>query len=289
MKHSDLPKPLNRRARIEPLSVLPVFLDLHGRCVIVVGNSEGALWKAELALRAGARLRLIAETPSAAMLQLVTDAGGSAELLVSHWRDVSFQNAFLVIADVSEADAPGLVVKAQAARAWVNVVDKLDHCQFQFGSIVNRSPLVIGVSTSGTAPVLAQFVRGQIEAVLPENIRRLALRAAKIRLRVNQRLSNPGLRRDYWRAFFGGAFGSRPKSNAMGRSCHLIKVRCVEDLTIRDIRELQSADQLYVESNADPEILQFGRREARRTVVAAGQGLGEGMAVSGRTVIIQPA
>jgi uroporphyrin-III C-methyltransferase / precorrin-2 dehydrogenase / sirohydrochlorin ferrochelatase len=89
MKHSDLPKLLNRRARIEPLSVLPVFLDLHGKLAIVIGKSEGALWKAELLLQSGARLKLICNQPKAAMLQLVTDSNGAAELIVADWREPS--------------------------------------------------------------------------------------------------------------------------------------------------------------------------------------------------------
>ena len=264
MKHSDLPKPLNRRARIEPLSVLPVFLDLHGKLVIVVGESEGALWKAELLLQSGAKLRLICEKPNAAMLQLVTDSNSTAELVVSNWRDASFDGASLVIADVSEAEAALLAQKARAAGAWVNIVDKPEFCQFQFGSIVNKSPLVIGISTSGAAPVLAQHVRSLIEALLPTNIQRLAKRAANSRARVNARLATSTLRRDYWKAFFSQAFGFGRQQKASGTSPYLIKASSAADLTLRDIREMQSADQIYFAEDVDQEILQFGRREAQR-------------------------
>ena len=97
MKPSDLPKPQNRQARIEPLSVLPVFLDLHGKLAIVVGESEGALWKMELLLQSGAKIQLICQRPSAAMLQLVTDSNTMAELVLGDWRSTVFDGAFVVI------------------------------------------------------------------------------------------------------------------------------------------------------------------------------------------------
>jgi siroheme synthase (precorrin-2 oxidase/ferrochelatase) len=74
VKLSDLSKPLNRNARIELLSLLPVFLDMHGKLVVGVGESEGATWKAGLLLQSGATLKLICQRPGAAMLQLVSNS-----------------------------------------------------------------------------------------------------------------------------------------------------------------------------------------------------------------------
>ena len=62
---------------------------------------------------------------------------------------------------------------ARAAGVPVNVIDKPAYCDFSFGAIVNRSPLVIGISTDGAAPVFAQAIRAKLEALLPQGLRRL--------------------------------------------------------------------------------------------------------------------
>jgi len=264
MRPSDLPKPRNKRARIEPLSVLPVFLDLHGKLAIVVGESEGALWKAELLLQSGARVRLFCRRPSTAILQLVSDSDGAAELVAGGWRSAEFDGAALVVADVDKGEVGQLARKAHAVGALINIIDKPEFCQFQFGSIVNKSPLVIGISTSGAAPVLAQNVRSLLEAVLPADIQARAKRAASIRARVCARLATPALRRSYWQAFFGRIFGFEGEQRGCDGPPHVIRALHVDDLTLRDVRALQSANHIYLGEQMDPLILNFARREAQR-------------------------
>ena len=280
MKTDPSSKLQNNQSRIEPLSVLPVFLDLHGKRVIVVGESVGALWKAELMLQSGASLQLLCQKPGAEVLQFIAKSNGAAKLITTNWRNESFEGASIVIADVDEADAAALAQKARAAGAWVNIVDKAEFCQFQFGSIVNKSPLVIGISTSGAAPVLAQYVRGLLEAVLPATIQTRVIRAASIRTKVSARLATPALRRDYWQAFFSKIFGfsAAPKSNR--DKPYLIKAACADELTLRDLRALQSADHIYLSAQTDPAILSFARREATRTIGSPDK------SISGRVVII---
>lgn len=288
MKPRDIPKPLNRRARIEPLSVLPVFLDLRGKLAIVIGESEGALWKAELVLQSGARLKLICVQPTTDMLQLVTDSNGAIELVVEDWRNTSFGNASLVIADVIETEAIALAQKARAVGAWVNIVDKPNHCQFQFGSIVNKSPLVIGISTSGSAPVLAQNVRSLIETALPAGIQARVQKASDIRHRINARLATSSQRRDYWKAFFKKAFGFASKMEKGSNIPHHIKATTVDDLTLRDVRALQSADHIFMGDKTDPGILQFARREARRIAMSNTDPWPLESSLQGRAVVIAP-
>lgn len=286
MKPSALPTPLNKRARIEPLSVLPVFVDLHGKKVIVVGDSEGAVWKAELLLQCGAQLKWICCQPNAAILQLVSDAHGKVELIIDSWLNVAFDGASLVIADVTVVEAAALAQKARAAGAWINTIDKPEFCQFQFGSIVNKSPLVIGISTSGAAPVLAQYVRSMIEASLPSGIQARVQKAANIRKRVTARLATSTLRRAYWKAFFSIAFGFSSKSEKVAEVRHFIKAAVVEDLTLRDIRALQSADHIFIEEKSDDAILQFARREAQRTAISSTNNELWSTLTSGRSVVI---
>ena len=264
-------KPQNRSLqqsssiRIGPLAVLPVFMDLHGKATMVIGASEGALWKAELLLQAGAGVTLVCAEPTTSALQWVSNAEpGRVEIAVGAWQEISFSGVVLVVADVPKAEASGLAAKARAAGAIVNVVDQPAHCQFQFGSIVNKSPLVIGISTGGAAPVLAQLVRSLIEAALPDKLQALAQRAKALRPRINERLSSADQRRHYWNAFFGRAFGRKTKRQELSSQIYSITASDVGDLTLRDLEMLRRADRVCSGSNANPAIASLARREAIR-------------------------
>jgi len=255
----------NRSARIEPLAVLPVFLDLHGKKAIVVGASEGALWKAELLVQAGASVTLVCEKPTAATLQWVSNAKMERALIEAvAWQDISFAGATLVVADVARPESAELAAKARAAGALVNIVDQPAHCQFQFGSIVNKSPLVIGISTGGAAPVLAQLVRTLIEAALPGSLQALAQKASALRARVNARLDGADQRRRYWNAFFARAFGKMANQHDLCSAGYAITASEVGDLTLRDLEMLRRADRVLCRPGANPAIIALARREATR-------------------------
>ena len=267
MKPQNLSKLQNSTSRIEPLAVLPVFLNLSAKKALVIGASEGAQWKAELLLQAGANVTLVCENPSRHILQFISDNISNALTFEARsWREITFAGAAIVVADVEINEAEEMCSKARAAGAVVNVVDKPEFCQFQFGSIVNKSPLVIGISTSGAAPVLAQLVRGLIEAALPEAAQRLALSGQKIRQRVNARLVSPILRRQYWNAYFARLLGKGQRRLA-AQHAYVISKCHVDDLTLRDLRMLRSAEIIYLAPDANFDIVNLGRREAPRKSV----------------------
>jgi uroporphyrin-III C-methyltransferase / precorrin-2 dehydrogenase / sirohydrochlorin ferrochelatase len=256
---------LNKTERVEPLSVLPVFLDLHGKRAIVIGGEGPAIWKAELLAKAGAAVEVICECPSAEVLQFVSNAQlpEAIVLTIGDWRQQDLSKAFVIIGDIPEEQAAEFFNIAKQHTTLINVIDKPAFCTFQFGSIVNKSPLVIGISTSGAAPVLAQHVRSLLEATLPADVQSLAKRASRIRARVNERLGESSNRRKYWSAFFGKAFGFYDHSKT-SVGLHVIEAHDIEDLTLRDLRALQRADKIYFTAEANRQILQFGRREAER-------------------------
>ena len=96
----------------------------------------------------------------------------------------------------------------------MNVTDKPAYCQFQFGSIVNRSPVVIGISTDGAAPILGQAIRRRIETLLPTSLAVWGRLAKEVRDRVGSRLSPDQQRRSFWDAFAERAFGPPPRADA---------------------------------------------------------------------------
>ena len=131
-------------ARIQPLARLPVFFALEGRRVVIAGGSEAAVWKAELLAAAGARVELYAEHPSDELLTVLDSlANVRIELRRRPWSiDVMQGAALAILATESDAEAQAFRCAAQAYGIPCNVVDRPAFCDFSFGGIVNRSPLI---------------------------------------------------------------------------------------------------------------------------------------------------
>ena len=139
----------------EPLAILPVFLKLNGRRAVLAGGNAGAAWKAKLLAAAGAIVDVCAPEPSDEMRSAPSEAAaGSILLHEREWRPDDLEGAvFAVAALETESECVAFRHAARAAGAIVNVVDRPHLCDVQFGAIVNRSPLVVGISTDGAAPV----------------------------------------------------------------------------------------------------------------------------------------
>ncbi len=168
---SELRKPHDAAAsRMSALARLPVFLSLDGKRTVIAGGSAAAAWKAELLSAAGARVDVYAIEICDELQQLATDPPRGA--IVVHrcaWSAKDLENAAVAIgAFEDDESAAAFASAARAAGVPVNVIDKPVFCDFSFGAIVNRSPLVIGISTDGAAPVFAQAIRAKLEALLPK-------------------------------------------------------------------------------------------------------------------------
>lgn len=273
-------------ARIQPLSVLPVFLDLNGRRAVVAGGSEGAAWKAELLAAAGASVHVHA--PREALsdeMRLLLEANAS---LIHHdrpWDADCLGGAAVALADAEdEAEAAAFEQAARLAGAACNVIDKPAFCHFQFGSIVNRSPVVVGISTSGAAPILGQALRLRIETLLPPALADWAALARDLRDRVAERLAPGPRRRAFWERLTALAFGPAPttaseralrEAIALGASAeqrgHVTFVGAgpgdAELLTLKAVRALQAADVILFDDLVSDEVLELARREAKRILV----------------------
>src|ERR1051326_984653 len=162
-------------ARIAPLARLPVFLKLDGRRVVVAGASAAAAWKAELLSAAGAHVDVYARAPRAEVLAIAGGVRGVVNIHARFWAAGDFSNAAIAVGWCEDdGEAARFAAAARAAGVPVNVIDKPTFCDFAFGAIVNRSPLVIGISTDGAAPVFAQTVRARLETLIPHGFARWA-------------------------------------------------------------------------------------------------------------------
>jgi siroheme synthase-like protein len=144
------------------MSLLPIFVKLKDRLVVVVGGGTIAEGKIHGLFAAEARVRIVAPEVTPAIAQWV--AQGRVEWRAKTFAAEDLDGACLVIAATS---APGVneavFAEADARGILCNAVDDIEHCHFYYGSVVQRGDLQIAISTNGKSPALAQRLRLQME------------------------------------------------------------------------------------------------------------------------------
>ncbi len=275
--------------RMGPLARLPVFYALEGKRVLIAGGNAHAAWKAELMSAAGARVELYAGDVCEELRQLIADPPrGAIVRCGSAWTLGDFAGVALAIGAFDGDDsAASFAQAARTAGVPVNVIDKPAFCDFSFGAIVNRSPLVIGVSTDGAAPVFAQAIRAKLEAFLPIGFSGWAAAAARWRATLKDTCLTFAGRRTFWQLFTAHALANpdaepaqddfdRLVAEVMGQGTTVERgsVTLVgagpgdpELLTLRAVRALQSADVILFDDMVSREVLDFARREAKKLMV----------------------
>ena len=268
--------PVNRLAN------LPLFVTLTGRKAVLAGEGDATAWKAELLAAAGAEVALFAPRPSEKLRLTAERLGLACE--TRPWREADLTGAVVAVLETrDDAEAERFRGAAKSAGAWVNVIDRPKFCDFSFGAIVERSPLVIGVSTDGAAPVFAQAVRSRIEAIFPESLRDWAQAARLWR----ERLAGQDIRRRraVWLEFAARAFASVDRApteadfEALSRNARtgrLIVVGAgpgaVDLVSLRAVRALQAADHVVADGPVAEDLRDLGRREASYERCAEGAG-----------------
>ena len=276
-------------ARLQALARLPVFLALDGKRAVLAGGSPAAAWKAELLSASGAQVEVYALNVGEELAELAeAPPRGSIKVNLRNWTAADLPGAAVAVgAFEDDESAAAFAAAARAAGVPVNVIDKPAFCDFSFGAIVNRSPLVIGISTDGAAPVFAQAIRAKLESLLPTGFAGWAAAAARWRNAVKaSRLSFAG-RRTFWQLFTAHAIAnssSEPTQDdferfvaeveGLGRMVENGSVTLVgagpgdpELLTLRAVRSLQSADVILFDDLVSRDVLDFARREARKMLV----------------------
>lgn len=275
---------------MEALATLPVFFKLGGKRAVLAGGSEPALWKAELLAAAGADVDVYAERLAEGFEALAAGPpAGSVRLNHRAWTPDDLAGAAIAIGAIGDDDeAQRFVDAARSAGLPVNVIDRPEFCQFQFGSIVNRSPLVVAISTDGAAPVFGQAIRSLIETLLPDGFKRWA-QAAKDWRREGARLgTDMPSRRRFWSRFSDLAFrepqrapterdleeliGSEGSDQSAGRGFVSLVGAGPGDpdlLTLAAVRALRSADVVLYDGRVPDSVVAFARREAERVLIDA--------------------
>ena len=270
------------RTPMRDLAVLPVFFALAGKRTVLAGATERAVWKAELLHATGSQVDVYAAHPCPEMRELVDEAPRLA-LHEREWEAEDLEGAAIVLLDTEDdGEAERFRAAARAAGVPMNAIDNPTFCDFQFGAIVERSPLVIGISTHGTAPVFGQAIRARLEALLPDQLKLWAQAARTWRERVVPlRLPFHG-RRLFWERFSERALSpdaaaptetdfdaflaaaTRPEATA-GRVTLVGAGPGDPDLvTLKAVKALQGADVVLYDKLVAPAVVDMARREARK-------------------------
>lgn len=271
------------------MDYLPIFADLKQRPVLVVGGGEVAARKVDLLLRAGAEIRIVAQSLSPILEQLRQQ--GHIHWLGQAFAAQQLDEVFLVIAATDDSALNAQVfAEADKRRVLANVVDDQPRCSFIFPSIIDRSPLVVAVSSSGQAPVLARMLREKLEALLPASLGQMAEVAGRWRGQVKHQLNAIGERRRFWEKTFSGRFSTLVASGqtaeaerqleqnlqelALGSEGSQGEIALVGAgpgdvglLTLRGLQVMQQADVVLYDHLVSDEILDLVRRDAERICV----------------------
>jgi uroporphyrin-III C-methyltransferase/precorrin-2 dehydrogenase/sirohydrochlorin ferrochelatase len=271
----------------------PAFHDLTTRPSLVVGGGEAAARKLRLLLKAGARPLVVA--PSA--LEEIAGLARDGRIV---WQSRAFDPADiagcgLVIAASGRPEVDAAVSEAaQAAGLPVNVVDRPELSTFITPAIIDRDPLVIGISSGADAPILARQIRARLESLLPANLGRLARFAGAFRGAVAAQIGDGLQRRRFWERFFSGPVADKvlagDETGAREAMLSLINGRETRRrdalgheggsvaivgagpgdpdlMTFKALRRLQEADVVLYDKLVGPEIVDYARRDAERIYV----------------------
>ncbi len=201
------------------MDYLPLFLDLRGRTVLLVGGGEVAARKAAVLLEAGARLRVVAPALGQELAALLAAHGG--EHVATTFAPAHIAGCALAIAATDDAAVNLAVGEAgRAANVWVNAVDDPAASSCLMPAIIDRSPVIVAIGSGGASPTLVRRLRAQVEALLPARLGELARRAGGWRAAARAALPDVDRRRRFWDGFFEGELAARILAGAVdGEAC----------------------------------------------------------------------
>ncbi|MGP3590514.1 siroheme synthase CysG [Vagococcus sp. WN89Y] len=265
---------------------LPIFCQLHDRACLLVGGGDVAERKARLLMDAGARLTVNALVfvpqfqvwAEQGMLTLVEGEFDEA-LLDECWLAIAATDDEAVNQRVSEA--------AEVRRIFCNVVDAPKQASFIMPSIIDRSPLMVAVSSGGTSPVLARLLREKLESLLPQHLGHVARYAGKLRQRVKQHFATVGERRRFWEKLFVNDRLAQSLANQDMSAVEKITGQMLAEplenhgevvlvgagpgdaglLTLKGLQQIQQADVVVYDRLVSDEIMNLVRRDADRVFV----------------------
>src|SRR6185436_10276758 len=261
----------------------PLFLDLAGKPVLLVGGGDVAARKFALLGEAGAAVTVVAPALGTALTAVLER--GAITHVARAFQAADLDGSWLVVAATDDrAVNAAVAAAAHAARIPCNVVDDRELSSFIMPAIIDRSPVQIAVSTGGTSPVLARLIRERLETLLDGSLGPLAAFADRWRERVKAKFADIGARRRFLSWMLTGPVAASLRAGRHQRAEDLT-ARALEDpaavpqghvvlvgagpgnaglMTLQGLRALQEADVIVHDRLVSPEVLDLARRDAAR-------------------------
>jgi uroporphyrin-III C-methyltransferase/precorrin-2 dehydrogenase/sirohydrochlorin ferrochelatase len=269
------------------MDYLPVFMDVRGQRCLLVGAGEVASRKAALLARTGAYLVVVAPLVRDEVRELVAKHQGEIHLRAFQHTDLD--DVSLVVA-ATDNDAVNRQISelARARRLPVNVVDQTELCSFIVPAIVDRSPVVIAISTGGSSPVLTRQIKENIEIMLPATYGRLASLLGSLRDRVKRDVTDFAKRTRFWEKLLSGPMPQMVLSGRDQDAMQLFEQTLTDVnqnivqgevylvgagpgdpdlLTLKALRLMYAADVVLYDRLVSPEIMKRVRPDADRIFV----------------------
>ncbi|WP_421712015.1 siroheme synthase CysG [Alteromonas abrolhosensis] len=270
------------------MDYFPLFLDARKLNVLIVGAGEVAARKLELIMKTPATITVVAPWVCDTVKQLAVNE--KVTLIEREFENSDLTHKDMVFIATDKGDVNQHIHDlARANKVLVNVVDNTPLCQFITPSIVDRSPIVIAMSSGGVAPVLLRYLRQKLETVLPANLSRLGAFSEKFREKVKQTLNGVTARRYFWEDVLDGdiaemvekgqdkkaddafelALNAAAKDKKVQGQVYLVGAGPGDPdlLTFRALRLMQKADVVVYDRLVSPQILELVRRDAEKIYV----------------------
>ena len=265
------------------MDYLPICMHLRERACLVVGGGAVAMRKAELLHRAGGAVRVVAPKVSAGLRAFAKGVG--VRIARRRYESADLDGVALVIAATDEPAVNARVAADARARGVpINVVDQPALCTFIMPAIVDRSPVIVAISTMGASPSLARLTRSRVEAVLPARLGLLAEFAGRHRAAVGRAIGPMPARRRFWDEVLEGeiaglvlsgrvraadaALRAALESGERGLGAGVALIGAgggdPDALPLGAMRALVRTDLLLHESSVPHAVLDLARRDAER-------------------------
>jgi uroporphyrin-III C-methyltransferase / precorrin-2 dehydrogenase / sirohydrochlorin ferrochelatase len=263
------------------MNLYPLFADLTDRCILVVGGGDVAARKTSALLAAGARVRVGA--PQLTRQLAESAAQGRIVHLQGEFREDWLDDIWLVIAATDDSIVNrAIAVAASARRILINVVDDACLSSFHVPAIVDRAPLLVAISTSGAAPMLARWLRERLEILLDHSLGPFAALLQRRRATIRARHPDLGARRHFYERLLNGriwqllricnGFEAEQELDRVLRESEVAQHGSVALvgagpgdpglLTLRALRLLNEADVILHDRLVGDGILELARRDA---------------------------
>lgn len=263
-----------------PMNTLPIFVKLESKPVLVVGGGTVALRKIQTLCKTGAKITVVSHDICQEVQALAVKY--SIELIVGDYNKSLLPDKWLVIA-ATDDNALNRQVQADALahKIFVNVVDDPEYCHFITPAIIDRSPIVVAISSGGEAPVLARLWKEKFESLIPQWTGKLASLAGSYRQQVKATITDFTSRRHFWERFFRGDIAAKAGQQDWDGVTQLIEQTLTadnqlagsafyvgigdgnpENLTLKALQAMQLADLIVHDLSVPQEIIELTRKDS---------------------------